>query len=157
MVERYSEKINEIIEKHIPLLNALSPAEMGLKPRPEKWSKKEILGHLIDSAYNNHKRFLTAEKKEDLVFDGYDQDEWVFKNNYQNRDEKEIIGLFISAYRHIAHLIGSINDVELNKVTTVHNFDKICMNTLEEGEPTTLSYLIEDYIFHLEHHLGQVV
>jgi len=156
MGSKYSAKINDILEKYKPILISFNSAEMSHKPLVHKWSKKEILGHLIDSAYNNHQRFLKAEKKHNLIFEGYDQNEWVANNNYQNRDVKEIISLFISSNQHIAHLISQLKEEDLIANTSDHNFDKICMNLVEKGKPTSLAYLIEDYIFHLQHHLGQV-
>jgi len=157
MRDQYPEKINEILVKYAADLSTISTTDFSHKPLANKWSKKEILGHLVDSSINNYRRFISAEKKENLIFDGYDQDAWVIQNNYQNRDKQELISLFISVNKHIAYLIGSLSEEKLNRITTVHNFDKICMEPLEEREPSNLSYLIGDYIVHLEHHLRQIV
>jgi len=157
MCQKYALKLNSILENCKPLLDTIPTSEMDHKPKPDKWSKKEILGHLIDSAYNNHQRFIRAEKRGNLIFGRYDQKEWVVKNNYQNRDAKEIIALFIAVHFHISQLISSINEKDLKQTTSAHNFDKICMNQVEIGKPSSLGYLIDDYIFHLEHHLGQIV
>ncbi len=157
MAEQLSKKINEILDKHEPLLRSLDADEMSHKPRPNKWSKKEILGHLVDSAFNNYQRFIRAGKQGNLIFDGYDQDDWVSKNNYQNRDLGEVISLFILINKHIADLISQLKEEEINKATSDHNFDKICMNHVEQGQPSSLAYLIEDYIFHINHHLRQII
>ena len=67
------------------------------KSSPEKWSPKEILGHLIDSAYNHHQRFLRANTQENLVFQGYEQAFWVVANRYQARPSNEIIDFWYQA------------------------------------------------------------
>ncbi len=157
MRSEHFEKINEILNKYEADLFALNPKDFSQKSLPNKWSKKEIMGHLIDSAFNNYQRIVRAEEKDDLIFEGYNQDEWVVKNNYQNRDAQEVITLFISANRHIADMIASLNKNILERSVMNHNFDKICMNPVEEGKPTSLVILIEDYIFHLRHHLKQIV
>lgn len=157
MTNQYSLKIHEILERYRPILDSISSEELSDKPLIHKWSKKEILGHLIDSAYNNHQRFLRAEKKGNLIFEGYDQDEWVTRNNYQNRGSKEVISLFNAAQLHISHLISAIDEEVLMQTTSDHNFDMICMERVENGKPSSLGYLIGDYIGHLEHHLKQVV
>jgi hypothetical protein len=153
----YHHTLRQIIQIATPQIESLSAMHMHDKPSPEKWSKKEILGHLIDSAYNNHQRFLRAGSQEDLIFQGYDQNDWVIKNNYQNRSEKEVLALWANANLHMCALIESISETILSKETTNHNFHKIGMKRPEEGSTSSLSYLIWDYIFHLEHHLSQII
>jgi len=153
----YHHTLREIIAAAIPQIQAIGKEDINHKPAPEKWSKKEILGHLIDSAYNNHQRFLRTEKQGDMIFHGYDPDEWVIKNNYQNRPLEDILNLWRDTNLHLSILVANIPDSVLKKVTTEHNFHKICMNLLNEKQPTTLSYLIWDYLFHLEYHLAQII
>lgn len=154
---KYHDTLREILSAATPLIQAISEAEMTLKPRPEKWSKKEILGHLIDSAYNNHQRFLRAEKQDNLIFQGYDPDDWVIKNDYQSRPTDHILNLWRDTNLHLGFLIANIPPHILKKETTEHNFHKICMNLLSEKQTTTLSYLIWDYLFHIEYHLAQII
>lgn len=153
----HSDKLRSIIDTAHHILLKIDIAQFNHKSSPEKWSKLEILGHLIDSAYNNHQRFIRAEEQDNLIFRGYNQVNWVKKNNYQNRNPKEIIETWKIANEHLAILIENIPADILNQKTTEHNFHKICMNLLQEGAETSLSYLIWDYIFHLEHHLGQII
>ena len=157
MNSKYTIKIKEILNRFTAHFDSNKSSDISSKPLPHKWSKKEILGHLIDSAYNNHQRFLRGQKKEDLIFEGYDQNEWVARNNYQQRDEKEVIALFLSVHFHLAELVDNISSDDLDRTTKNHNFDEICMNHVEKGKPSSLRYLVEDYIFHLEHHLGQIL
>ena len=153
----YVNTLNTIISKGVQGISTLSAAEMNFKASPGKWSKKELLGHLIDSAYNNHQRFIRAEKQGNLIFQGYDQEGWVIKNNYQNRNLEELLKLWEAANLHLAAIINGLSKEFINRPFTQHNFHKICMNLLSEGEPTSLSYLIWDYLFHIEHHLAQII
>jgi len=156
-MHKYQEKLNKIISFSAEKIREIPNSEINLKPSPDKWSKKEILGHLIDSAYNNHQRFLRAVERDNLVFRPYNQVDWVLKNNYQNREIDEILDIWIMVNNHINVLVGSLSDELLNKETTDHNFHVVCMNAYQEGVKTSLSYLIWDYIFHLEHHLSQII
>jgi len=138
-------------------IRAIDAAAMNHKPAPAKWSKKEILGHLVDSAYNNHQRFLRAESQGNLIFQGYDADEWVIKNDYQNRSIEDVLQMWEMCNRHLSILIRDIPKDVLQKMTTEHEFHIMAMNLLEEDEPSNLSYLIWDYLFHLEYHMKQII
>ena len=70
-------ELREAIAAATPRLLALSDAEAAKAPAPGKWSPKQVLGHLIDSASNNHQRFVRAQFTDDLVFAGYQQEPWV--------------------------------------------------------------------------------
>jgi len=154
---KYCEQLNKIITNSVDKINAIGNQDFEYKASVSKWSKKEILGHLIDSAYNNHQRFLRANAQNNLVFQGYDQDEWVIKNNYQNRSRKDVLNTWITVNRHLGILIESLPNEVLTRQTQTHNFHKICMNLLKEKETSTLSYLIWDYLFHIEYHLNQII
>ena len=153
----YSVLLDEFISQAGTKLGRIDESSFSLKTTPEKWSKKEILGHLVDSAYNNHQRFIRAEGQGDLIFDGYDQVDWVLKNDYQNRSATGIIELFVASNTHIVRLLSNLSSDLIDEETSDHNFDAICMRTLAKGEITSLGYLIADYIFHVEHHLIQII
>ncbi len=153
----YHQTLSTIIATATTNLSELKDEDLSAKASPEKWSKKEILGHLIDSAYNNHRRFLLAIDQDNLIFDGYNQVAWVQYNNYQNRDLQDIITTWATVNTHLAELIKVLPHNKITAITTDHNFDAISMNTLKKGIPTSLGYLIWDYIFHLEHHLAQIL
>lgn len=157
IMNKYSQKLNQIIEAATPLLRSIPIAEMNEKTSPDKWSKKEILGHLIDSAYNNHQRVVRAKSQGNLIFQGYDQNEWVNRNNYQNRQVDDIINTWIFTNRHLSFAIGNLPTQLLNRPTDKHNFHQISMQRLQEGSVSSLAYLVWDYNFHLEHHLGQII
>ena len=148
--------LREGIQSAESLIRGVPTSDFEYKASPEKWSKKEILGHLIDSAYNNHQRFLRAGTQDTLIFRGYDQVNWVVQNRYQQREKEEVLATWIQINRHLAFLIEGIPEEKLLRKTTDHNFHQICSNLREEGEPCTLAYLIWDYLYHLEHHLTQI-
>lgn len=153
----YHEVLREIISKANTAIRNFDPTDFELKPNPQKWSKKEILGHLVDSAINNHKRFVVAETQGNYVFEGYDQDEWVRKNRYQERKADEILELWIGVNEHLAQVWEGLSEQAFTYGTTDHNYNEICMNYLPEGEKLSLSYLAWDYIFHTEYHLAQII
>ena len=152
----YAHLLRESIRSAQSLINENSMADFEYKASPEKWSKKEILGHLIDSAYNNHQRFLRAGTQGSLIFRGYDQVNWVKQNKYQQREKEEVLATWIQVNKHLAFLIEGIPEEKLHRETVEHNFHQICSNLREEGEPCNLAYLIWDYLYHLEHHLTQI-
>lgn len=153
----YSNTLDKIILTARQQLESISAADFQHRPAPEKWSKQEILGHLIDSAYNNHQRFLRAEGQGNLVFSGYDQTAWVEKNAYQKREPQELVHTWATVHFHLSRLIAGLPEALLRTQTTEHNFHQISMNGIPEGVPIDLSYLIWDYIDHLEHHLAQLL
>lgn len=147
----------KIIDQATASIKQMAIEEMQSRPGNNKWSKKEILGHLIDSAYNNHLRFLRAGAQEDLIFDGYNQNEWVIKNNYQQRAVNNILDTWTTVNQHLGYLLEQLPEPLLSRETTKHNFHQICMRPVKEDSVTKLAYLVEDYIFHLEHHLAQII
>ncbi len=123
-------------------LLALSENALHARPAPGKWSKKEIIGHLVDSASNNHQRFVRAMRGEQPNI-RYEQDDWVALQRYQNTDSRALIGLWELYNRHLAHLISCMTEADLEQTLYMG------------GERVTLRYCAEDYLRHLEHHLQQ--
>ena len=152
-----SKVLQSIISTASANIERMERDELNFKRSPEKWSKKEILGHLVDSAYNNHQRFLRAQQQGHLNFSTYDQNDWVVKNNYQNRDLDDVLETWNTANLHLYELINALPEEVLYGTTTDHNFHKICFNRLKENESTSLNYLIWDYLEHLEYHLAQII
>ena len=131
-------------------------ADTEKRPGHGKWSAKEIMGHLIDSAVNNQGRFVRAQDSDELIGQGYDQDAWVESQNYQAVNWHDIIILWRQLNLHIAHLLEQTPDEVRNKERTNHNLHQIAFYPVQENEPTTLDYFMQDYVVHLKHHLGQV-
>ena len=102
---QWLEDFKQTIEAAHSRLSAISEAQSA-KPRAEDhWSSKQILGHLIDSAANNHARFVLGQLKDDLIFAGYDQDGWVRTNHYQEAPWSQLVELWRSYNLHLHHLM----------------------------------------------------
>jgi hypothetical protein len=87
-------------------LHQISADQSQLPRAAGKWSPKEIIGHLIDSASNNHQRFVRAQFTDDLVFAGYEQEGWVRVQNYQGEQWADLVQLWKLYNQHMLHLIS---------------------------------------------------
>jgi hypothetical protein len=133
------------------------PAERARRPvAPGKWSPQEIIGHLVDSASNNHGRFVRAQLTDDLVFPGYDQAKWVSLQQYSACDWSELIALWRTFNDHIAHVVERIPPDVASRPRARHNLDEIAWKTVPREQPVTLDYFVRDYVAHLKHHLAQI-
>jgi hypothetical protein len=133
------------------------PQDAARKPvAPGKWSPQEIIGHLVDSASNNHGRFVRAQLTDDLVFPGYEQDEWVRLQAYSTSDWPQLIALWGSYNSHIAHLVENIPQEIATKSRARHNLNEIAWKTVPTDKPATLEYFVRDYVAHMKHHLAQI-
>lgn len=146
----------KLIFENANLLIKISDEEAAFNGSARSWSRKEALGHLIDSANVNYNRFISALSKDNLVFETYPQDDWVQLQDYNNRDWNELIEFWKNLNIHILKLVKRIPTRALNKKRTNHNLDKICFELVESGKESTLGYLIKDYFNHLEHHINQI-
>ena len=135
-----------ILDESSSLIREISGEDFNHKPSPNKWSKKELLGHLVDSAFNNLQRFIRAQY-EDIPFIRYDQDAWVNFNNYQQYDRETVLNLWLSMNRHIMHVISSADKNKLQR---------LCKTSMD-GEPKSIEWLFVDYVKHLHYHLGQIL
>jgi len=150
-------ELNSVLESTEKKLKVITEKESAIKPSPEKWSSKEILGHLIDSSVNNMIRFVSGQFKSDLVFSGYDQNEWVIAQNYQNAEWNFLIDLWKMNNLQIVRIVELIPNDVLKRSTKNHNYDQIAWKELSKNESATLEYLIEDYIGHMKHHLNKIL
>ncbi|MDA1082248.1 MAG: DinB family protein [Gemmatimonadetes bacterium] len=140
-----------------PLLRAISETDSALHPAPGKWSPRQIIGHLIDSASNNHQRFVRAVWQDDLVFPGYEQERWVELQRYQETAWSELLTLWGSLNRHITTVMDAVpHDVRM-RVHTKHNLDETASRAPTTEAEQTLDYFMGDYVDHLELHLRQIL
>jgi len=116
------------------------------KPTPDKWSKKEILGHLLDSAANNHQRFVRMQIENNLELPQYKQNEWVNVQQYNKRNWVDIVKFWMIYNMHMLHVLKNMDET---KLTNTANFP--------ESGTLTLQFIIDDYVDHLEHHLKQII
>ena len=122
-----------------------------------KWCAREIIGHLIDSAANNHARFVLAQVRDDLVFAGYEQDKWVEIQHYREASWPLLVQLWQAYNLHLLHVMAVTPDQKLKNLCFQHTMHEIAWKTVGEREPITLEYVMQDYIAHLKHHLGQIL
>jgi len=145
MINEAINKLTAIVAEYPQRFQSIAEDKFSFKPSPQKWSKKEILGHLIDSATNNHQRFIRAqfEDKPEIY---YDQDMWVQHNHYNDMPLNQLIH-FWTAY--------NLQLIEVMKRIPVENLMLECK--MRDGNYRTLDYLVNDYVVHLQHHLNQIV
>jgi len=119
--------------------NAAKPATSG------GWSRKQVLGHLIDSASNNHQRFVRALLADELRWPGYDQEGCVRAQRYQDAKWADLVELWSSYNRFLAHVLAGVPETKLATR---------CL--IGENAPMTLEELAVDYLHHMDHHLEQI-
>jgi hypothetical protein len=145
MVSTVSEKIRQMVAAETARLRRIPEAVASAKPTAEKWSRKEVLGHLIDSAGNNHQRFVRALLDGELVFPAYAQNEWVRVQTYSQEGWDNLVDLWGAFNLHLAHIIEAV---------PVEKIAMICH--IGSNPPVTLEALISDYLRHQEHHLQAI-
>ncbi|GAC1418009.1 MAG: DinB family protein [Gemmatimonadaceae bacterium] len=152
----YVEALRRAIHDATPVLQGMSEEASRLRPGPGKWCPREVIGHLIDSASNNHQRFVRAQFQEDLIFSGYEQDAWVSLQRYRDAPWNELITLWRSFNLHIARIMEAVPKDERIRLRARHNLDELAWKPVPPELPATLDYFMSDYVAHLEHHLRQV-
>jgi hypothetical protein len=152
----YVDDLVTIVATTAERLKRVQDADAAHRPGPGKWSAKEIIGHLIDSAANNHPRFVRAPSQDDLIFPGYDQNQWVSLQQYQKAPWPELLELWASYTFHLAHVMRSVPEAARLRLHTRHNLDEIAWQTVPRSQPISLDYLMSDYVGHLHHHLRQI-
>lgn len=150
-------RLRAVIDASEPLLAVLPDARTTRAPAPGKWTPRQILGHLIDSASNNHGRFVRAASRDDLVSPGYEQDRWVELQDYQHEPWSDLISLWAGYNRHLARVMAAIPAEVRERPRTRHNLHEIAWRAVPATEPVTLDYFMSDYVDHLEHHLRQIL
>ena len=152
----YARRLVDAVDRAAPRLATMADLDTTVRPAPGKWSPREIIGHLIDSASNNHQRFVRARGRTDLVVDGYAQDEWVAAQRYQDAPWLELV-LFWQLYnRHLARVMSTTAAADRDRARAPHNLDQRAFISVPADQPTTLGYFMSDYVDHLEHHLRQI-
>ena len=129
-----------------PLLMKLDNADTSVRPSENKWAKKEILGHLLDSASNNHQRFVRAAQQPSLTFPGYDQNFLVDLQRFADVDWNFLVDFWAAYNRFLAHVINNL-PAEAAAVTC----------NIGNNKPAALEWIASDYVAHLKHHLNQIL
>ncbi len=144
MIEKAINRLDFLCKIIPDLLRSIEKSALNEKTSSEKWSKKEIIGHLIDSATNNHQRFIRTQF-ENRPKISYSQNDWTKYNFYQQIDSNQIIGFWTIYNKQLIELFKKIPNENLQ------------LECLVGENYLTLEYLINDYVEHLEHHLKQIV
>ena len=152
----YIDELRVAIAASYPALEEMSEAQSKLEPAPGKWSPREIIGHLVDSASNNHQRFVRARFQESLVFLTYDQDDWVRVQGYRDAPWHELLSLWKNFNLHIARVMELTPVEERIRPRAEHNLDALAWKPIPRTQPATLDYFMADYVAHLKHHLAQI-
>jgi hypothetical protein len=140
-----AEELEKLIGETVPALEAIGEKGSLETRGPGTWSRRQILGHVIDSAFNNVHRFVRAQQEDELVFPDYDQPAWVAAGGYQDRSWSGLVDLWGAVNEHVAQVIRRIPAGRLETPCRIG-----------ASEPMTLEFLVRDYVRHLRHHLQQI-
>jgi hypothetical protein len=145
MMKEIARQLQNIVQEHTSLLQQVNEETYEFKPAPNKWSKNEILGHLVDSAQNNIRRFIVAQY-EDAPKIVYKQDSWVAISNYQSYPAEDLIALWQLLNNHAAIILSNTDQKASQKTCDTNG-----------AEIHSIEWLARDYIKHLLHHLHQIL
>jgi len=138
--------LQQTIDRELPNLRSLNdPAASQTRTRPGNWSPKQELGHLIDSATNNHIRFVVASIDGEFRGPGYEQDKWVEAHGYGDMAWIALVDLWYLYNLLLAHLIERIPENQMNN------------RCLIGPRALTLRFVIDDYRIHMQHHLDHIL
>lgn len=145
MIEKSIKRLELLCDTIPALLSEIGADLFSVKSSPEKWSRKEIIGHLIDSATNNHHRLVRGqfESSPQII---YDQNQWNAYGYYQQMEGAQVIAFWTAYNRQLLELVRRIPQPNLSRTVK-----------MGQEQEVTLGFVIEDYVRHLEHHLQQVV
>jgi len=135
---QYALELRNAIEKGTALLERIGDEASRRPLKPGKWSAREVIGHLVDSASNNHQRFVRALFQDDLVFPGYDQDAWVAAQSYRDAPWRDLIALWRTFNLHIARLMETLPADERTRLRARHNLDELAWKPVSRDTPVTL-------------------
>lgn len=138
-----AQELQSLLEQHIDELRTIPADTLKHKPFPGKWSKQEIMGHLVDSAQNNLRRFVVAQYEDNPAI-VYNQDKWVNAANYQDQPGHEIIELWFLLNKQLCYILRNMSEETGRRICTT-------------GEPHAIAWIATDYNKHLKHHLHQVL
>ena len=142
------QELRHLIQTYSAKINAIAAPDFYAKPIPAKWSKVEVLWHLIDSAQNNLRRFVCGQYESAPPRIIYDQDFWVSSNNYKKAKKESIIQLWQLLNERICDILETMPP---------SNYKKECNTGKDIEQLRTLEWLAEDYVKHMKHHLNQII
>ena len=147
-MQHVTAELKTLISDYAERFLKISDAEFSAKPLPNKWSKKEVVGHLIDSAQNNLRRFIVGQYMPVPPKITYEQDFWVNANGYQNTSGKDVITLWKLINEQIVSVLNNM---------AADNYTRLADTGKTDVQLRTLEWLAEDYVKHMKHHINQVI
>jgi DinB superfamily len=145
-MKKVAEELTRITEDFTKKISAISESDFSAKPFTNKWSRKEVVGHLIDSAENNLRRFICGQYEVPAPKIKYQQEFWVAVNQYQTIPSKEVIENWRLINLKICRVLQQM---------PIENHSKTC--DFGDGKFLTLEWLAIDYVKHLKHHINQII
>jgi hypothetical protein len=143
-MRQLAEDMRAVVTKAAAQMRRVEDHTAAQRPAPGEWSNKEILGHLIDSAANNHQRFVRAQRDESHSFSSYAPEDWVAMQSYQTMRWTHIIALWEAYNLHLAGIVERIPDGKLETACSIAD------------RPWTLKEIVVDYLGHMQMHLGDL-
>jgi hypothetical protein len=137
-----------VVDEFEKKISAIAETEFTAKPLANKWSKKEVLGHLIDSAQNNLRRFIVGQYESTPPNITYEQDFWVNANGYQQMKKDDVISFWKLINQRIAAVLENMPKA---------NYSKTADTGKGKPELHELEWLAADYVKHMKHHLNQII
>jgi hypothetical protein len=138
-------RLREILQQVPHRLQSLPQHKVETRPAPSNWSPREELGHLLDSAANNHQRIVRAQFDDNLVMPGYEQNRWVAVHSYQRRDWHELIEIWQAINRQLLAAAEAAPNAAWSHRLIV-----------DGSQPLTLEFVFDDYVDHMLHHLKHI-
>jgi hypothetical protein len=145
-VKDVADDLSALLRDTVPALESISEAESLRTRGAGSWSRKQVLGHLVDSALNNLHRFVRAQQAEELAFPGYDQRLWVAAGGYDERPWRSLVSLWAELNAQVTHVVSRIPPERLGTRCRIG-----------DGPPVSLEFIARDYMKHLRHHLEQIL
>lgn len=143
--QQIADDLEATVRQAVAKLRDLDAATLAHRPSPDRWTIKQVIGHLIDSAANNHQRFVRGQFTDELVLPAYDQNQWVACQYYDDVPWPDLLELWQRYNRHLAHVIRHARPEALGTRCRIGSY-----------EPCTLQFLMEDYVVHMKHHLDKI-
>ncbi len=147
-MKKIASELEEIVNTFSKQIASINESDFSLKPNPSKWSKKEVLGHLIDSAENNLRRFICSQYESQPPKIRYDQNFWVTANNYLSTPSNEVIENWRLINLKICRVLTQMDP---------QNYSKLCDTGKDAPNLHSIEWLADDYVKHLKHHLNQII
>ena len=139
------------------ILTGFSEPESEERPAPECWTRKEVIGHLIDSASNNHQRFVRGQIASGQDFPGYEQEKWVAAQAYARAPWSDLVDLWRSYNLQLSRGMAAMPADVRTRPRRRHNLHEIAWTAVPPDQPATLEYFLRDYVDHMRHHLAQIL